>query len=55
MQTLKDLATQLKLTPESTAKLEQFVSQLVIELLESIRDENNRNFNETIDNLKNSA
>ncbi|MFA6518856.1 MAG: hypothetical protein WCV93_04400 [Candidatus Shapirobacteria bacterium] len=55
MQTLKDLATELKLTPQATAKLEQFVNQLVIELLQSIQEDNNRNFDETVANLKNPA
>lgn len=55
MQTIQELAAELKLAPGQTARLEQFVNQLVIELLESIKDDNNRNFDETIDSLKNPA
>ena len=52
MQTVDQLATDLKLTPEQVTKIQQYINELVIELLQSIKDDNDRNFDETINSLK---
>lgn len=52
MQTLADICQELKLTPEQSATLTKFISELTIELLQSIKDDNVRNFDETIDSLR---
>lgn len=52
MKTINELSLELKLTPEQAAEIQNYISELVIELLESIKDDNNRNFDETINNLK---
>lgn len=52
MQTINELSAELKLTKAQADRIQVYISQLVIELLESIRDDNNRNFDETINNLK---
>ena len=48
MQTTQQLSDQLKLTPEQKAGVEDYCSQLVLELLESIKQDNVQNFDETI-------
>jgi DNA-directed RNA polymerase sigma subunit (sigma70/sigma32) len=53
MQTINELAKELNLTPEQSAKIQQYVNELVVELLESIKFDNDRNFDETINDLKN--
>ena len=52
MQTIDELAKELNLTPEQLAKIQQYINQLAVELLESIKFDNDRNFDETINNLK---
>jgi len=52
MKTIDELVTELKLNPKQSQILKSYISGLIIELLESLRDENNANFNETIDGLK---
>lgn len=52
MQTIDDLAKELKLTPEQSTKIQQYINELAVELLESIKFDNDRNFDETISNLK---
>jgi|RifOxyD1_1024033.scaffolds.fasta_scaffold89699_2 hypothetical protein len=53
MKTIDELVSELKLNPKQSQVLKIYVSDLIVELLESLRDENNNNFNETIDGLKN--
>jgi len=51
MQTFKALSQQLKLTPEQASAVEIYFSQLVVELLESIKQDNIQNFDETISSI----
>jgi predicted sugar kinase len=53
MKTIDDLILELKLSPIQAEKVQEYMSQLVIELLESIKEDNIKNFDETIDSLKN--
>jgi uncharacterized membrane-anchored protein YjiN (DUF445 family) len=53
MKTIDELITDLKLNPEQAQKVQVYMSELVIELLESIKEDNINNFDETIENLKN--
>jgi hypothetical protein len=52
MKTIDEITAELKLSPEQSLGVKKFVSEMIIELLESLRDENNQNFNETIESLK---
>ena len=52
MQTISELAATLKLTPAQSAEIEKYVGELVVELLESIKRDNDKNFDETIESLK---
>ncbi|MBP9817349.1 hypothetical protein KBC75_01155 [Candidatus Shapirobacteria bacterium] len=52
MQTIDELATELKLNPEQVEKIQHYINKLVVELLESIKEDNDRNFDETIANLQ---
>jgi len=52
MKTINELSAELKLTPEQSQKIELFVSELVVELLESIKQDNIKNFDETIEKVK---
>jgi len=52
MQNFDELGRQLKFTPEQKSALESYISQLAIELLESIKQDNIDNFDETINSLK---
>lgn len=51
MQTIDQLCQQLKLTPEQKLAIESYCSQLVMELLESIKQDNVQNFDETISSI----
>ncbi|MBI2464949.1 hypothetical protein HYV64_02290 [Candidatus Shapirobacteria bacterium] len=51
MQTIDELCQQLKLTPEQKLAIEAYCSQLVVELLESIKQDNVQNFDETISTI----
>lgn len=51
MQTIDQLCQQLKLTPEQRIAVESYFSQLVVELLESIKQDNVQNFDETISSI----
>lgn len=55
MQTIEELSTELKLTPDQTKAIETYINGLLIELLESIKQDHIKNFEETIDNLKDNA
>ncbi len=51
MQTFNELSKQLKLTPEQSNAIEAYFSELVVELLESIKQDNLQNFDETINSI----
>jgi hypothetical protein len=51
MQTFNELCLQLKLTPDQRSVMEAYISQLVVELLESIKQDNVQNFDETISSI----
>jgi hypothetical protein len=53
MKTLQDLSQELNLTPQQADGIKEYLSHLVIDLLEGLRDENIKNFDETIESLKN--
>lgn len=53
MQTLDELTQQLNLTPEQAEGVKQYMNSLLVELLESIKQDHINNFDETINNLKN--
>jgi len=55
MQTIEQLTQDLKLTPEQSKAIENYINGLLIELLESIKQDHIKNFEETIDNLRNNA
>lgn len=52
MKTIDELTNELKLTPEQTSGVQSYINSLLIELLESIKQDHIRNFDETINNLK---
>lgn len=52
MQTIEELTQQLKLTPEQAAGVKDYINGLLVELLESIKQDHIKNFDETINNLK---
>jgi hypothetical protein len=51
MQTFNELSKELKLTPEQSAAIEAYCSEMVVELLESIKQDNVQNFDETISSI----
>lgn len=53
MQTFDELSKQLKLNPEQKSAIETYFSRLVVELLESIKQDNVQNFDETISTINN--
>lgn len=55
MQTIEELSQDLKLTPEQSQAIETYINGLLIELLESIKQDHIKNFEETIENLRNNA
>jgi hypothetical protein len=52
MQTIEELTQQLKLTSEQTEGVKDYINGLLVELLESIKQDHIKNFDETINNLK---
>ncbi len=54
MQTLEELTQQLNLTPEQAEGVKEYLNGILVELLESIKQDHINNFDETINNLKNS-
>jgi hypothetical protein len=52
MQTIEELSQELKLSPEQAAGVKNYINSLLIELLESIKQDHIKNFDETINNLK---
>jgi len=55
MQTIEELTKDLNLNPEQSKTLETYINGLLIELLESIKQDHIKNFEETIENLRNNA
>lgn len=53
MQTLEQLIQELKLTPEQSVGVKNYINGLLVELLESIKQDHIKNFDETMNNLKN--
>lgn len=51
MKTIKQLSEELKLTKEQQAGVEAYCSELAVELLESIKQDNVQNFDETISSI----
>ena len=54
MKTIDEICRELKLTPEQSTGIKDYMIDLVIDLLESLKEDNLKNFDETIENLKNS-
>ncbi len=52
MQTLDQLITDLKLSPEQAQTIKKYFGQLTVELLESLKQDNLQNFEETISSIK---
>ena len=52
MQTIDELSTELNLTTDQVQKIQSYINQLVVELLQSIKEDNDRNFDETISSLQ---
>lgn len=55
MQTIEELITDQKLTPAQAEAVKAYFNGLLIELLESIKQDHIKNFEETIENLKDNA
>lgn len=52
MKTIEELTQELNLTPEQADGVKLYINSLLIELLESIKQDHIRNFDETIHDLK---
>jgi hypothetical protein len=52
MQTIKDFGQKLGLNEVQTKKLEEYLAEVVMELVESMKEDNIKNFDETINSLK---
>lgn len=52
MQTLQQLITELKLTPQQASIVKKYFEELTVELLESLKLDNLQNFEETISSIK---
>jgi hypothetical protein len=52
MKTIEELTAELKLNEDQVAGVKEYINNLLIELLESIKEDHIRNFDETINNLK---
>jgi len=54
MQTIEELIKEQKLTPEQSEAIKTYFENLVIELLESLKQDNLQNFEETINSIRKS-
>ena len=54
MQTIEELIADLNLTPDQAEGVKEYINNLLVELLESIKQDHINNFDETIHNLKTS-
>ncbi len=52
MQTIDELCTDLKLDQNQVDTLKAYITELIVDLLESIREDNLKNFDETIESLR---
>lgn len=52
MQTLDQIITSLKLNPEQSEVIKKYFEELTVELLESLKQDNLQNFEETISSIK---
>ncbi len=52
MKAISQLAAELKLTPEQAGEIERYFKELVVQLLENIKQDNLKNFDETIEKIK---
>jgi|GEM_PF-774695 len=55
MQTIEELIKENNLTSQQAESIKAYINGLLIELLESIKQDHIKNFEETIDNLRDSA
>lgn len=51
MKTFDELSAELNLNQEQQQAIETYFNQLIVELLESIKQDNNQNFDETISSI----
>lgn len=54
MQSIDQLITELKLNSEQSAVVKKYFEDLVVELLESLKQDNLQNFEETINSIRQS-
>ncbi len=54
MKTIEELIKELKLNPEQSLVVKNYFEDLVIELLESLKQDNLQNFEETISSIRQS-
>jgi hypothetical protein len=54
MQTIEELIADLNLTPDQAEGVKEYINNLLVELLESIKQDHINNFDETIHKLKTS-
>lgn len=52
MKSFDELVKELKLNPDQSQKIRQYINELVIELLESVKEDIIKNTDETISSLK---
>jgi hypothetical protein len=52
MQSIDELITELKLNPEQSVAVKKYFEDLVVELLESLKQDNLQNFEETISSIR---
>lgn len=52
MENIEELIKELKLSPEQSEGVKHYINNLLVELLESIKEDHIKNFDETINNLK---
>ncbi|HNY04792.1 MAG TPA: hypothetical protein PKI92_03500 [Candidatus Woesebacteria bacterium] len=52
MKTIEELIKELKLNPEQSLVVKNYFEDLVIELLESLKQDNLQNFEETISSIR---
>lgn len=52
MKTIEELIQELKLNPEQSALVKTYFEDIVIELLESLKQDNLQNFEDTISSIK---
>lgn len=52
MQTIDQLCAELKLDPNQSDALKVYLTELIVDLLESIKQDNIKNFEETIESLR---